>query len=302
MNNKIFFFKDIDSHYVFCLFGIRLMVKHPIKVKKKTISNYGLNTKPRDKSIIVSLTSYPARIQSVHETIITLLNQTVKPDKIILWLSEDEFVDKEENLPSELLALREYGLIINWCNKNVKSYKKLLPALEQYSNEIIITADDDVYYDRFLIESLYNAYLKNPNYIYTRRAVEMDFQDTNLKYISPRKNYYNHRQEPSFLNQQMGGSGCLYPPNSLHKDVFNISLLPTHDDAYFWAMAVLNNTKIQIIDGYNRNLIFRKGTQEQGLINLNKKNNSEGIALEDAHKKILEVYPEILEKIKCEVL
>ena len=302
MNNKIFFFKDIDSHYVFCLFGIRLMVKHPIKVKKQTISNYGLNTKPRDKSIIVSLTSYPARIQSVHETIITLLNQTVKPDKIILWLSEDEFVDKEENLPSELLALREYGLIINWCNKNIKSYKKLLPALEQYSNEIIITADDDVYYDRFLIESLYNAYLKNPNYIYTRRAVEMDFQDTNLKYISPRKNYYNHRQEASFLNQQMGGSGCLYPPNSLHKDVFKISLLPTHDDAYFGAMAVLNNTKIQIIDGYNRNLIFRKGTQEQGLINLNKKNNSEGIALEDAHKKILEVYPEILEKIKCEVL
>lgn len=302
MNNKIFFFKDIDSHYVFCLFGIRLMVKHPIKVKKQTICNYGLNTKPRDKSIIVSLTSYPARIQSVHETIITLLNQTVKPDKIILWLSEDEFVDKEENLPSELLALREYGLIINWCNKNVKSYKKLLPALEQYSNEIIITADDDVYYDRCLIESLYNAYLKNPNYIYTRRAVEMDFQDTNLKYISPRTNYYNHRQEASFLNQQMGGSGCLYPPNSLHKDVFKISLLPTHDDAYFWAMAVLNNTKIQIIDGYNRNLIFRKGTQEQGLINLNKKNNSEGIALEDAHKKILEVYPEILEKIKCEVL
>lgn len=302
MNNKFFFFKDIDSHYVFCLFGIRLMVKHPIKVEKQTISNYGLNTKPRDKSIIVSLTSYPARIQSVHETIITLLNQTVKPDKIILWLSEDEFVDKEENLPSELLALREYGLIINWCNKNIKSYKKLLPALEQYSNEIIITADDDVYYDRFLIESLYNAYLKNPNYIYTRRAVEMDFQDTNLKYISPRKNYYNHRQEASFLNQQMGGSGCLYPPNSLHKDVFKISLLPTHDDAYFWAMAVLNNTKIQIVDGYNRNLIFRKGTQEQGLINLNKKNNSEGIALEDAHKKILEVYPEILEKIKCEVL
>lgn len=302
MNNKIFFFKDIDSHYVFCLFGIRLMVKHPIKVKKQTIRNYGLNTKPRDKSIIVSLTSYPARIQGVHETIITLLNQTVKPDKIILWLSEDEFVDKEENLPSELLALREYGLIINWCNKNIKSYKKLLPALEQYSNDIIITADDDVYYDCFLIESLYNAYLKNPNYIYTRRAVEMDFQDTNLKYISPRTNYYNHRQEASFLNQQMGGSGCLYPPNSLHKDVFKISLLPTHDDAYFWAMAVLNNTKIQIIDGYNRNLIFRKGTQEQGLINLNKKNNSEGIALEDAHKKILEVYPEILEKIKCEVL
>ena len=39
-------------------------------------------------------------------------------------------------------------------------------------------------------------------------------------------------------------------------------------------MAVLNKTKIQIIDGFDKNLYFIEGTQNVGLIHKNKKNNN----------------------------
>ena len=56
---------------------------------------FGLNkTEEREKQLIVTLTSFPERINEVHLCINTLLNQTLKPDKIILWLAEEEFPNK----------------------------------------------------------------------------------------------------------------------------------------------------------------------------------------------------------------
>lgn len=112
---------------------------------------------------------------------------------------------------------------------------------------------------------------------------------------------YKHLTEPSYFNQLMGGSGCLYPPNSLYKDCINIDLIrntiPTHDDAYFWSMAVLNRTKIQVIGGFDEDLYFVDGTQDVGLIHTNQK-GQEGIALEDAYKVMISKYPNILSILK----
>ena len=44
-----------------------------------------------NSNIVVSLTTYGERTRLVHITIDTLLNQSVKPQKVILWLSENEF-------------------------------------------------------------------------------------------------------------------------------------------------------------------------------------------------------------------
>ena len=37
--------------------------------------------------LIVSLTSYPPRFKDLHKTIKTLVNKSLKPDKVILWIS-----------------------------------------------------------------------------------------------------------------------------------------------------------------------------------------------------------------------
>ncbi|MBQ2886366.1 MAG: hypothetical protein IJE43_21810 [Alphaproteobacteria bacterium] len=46
--------------------------------------------------VIVSLTSYPARINIVHKTIESLLNQTYKADKVILYLAYEQFQIKKK--------------------------------------------------------------------------------------------------------------------------------------------------------------------------------------------------------------
>ena len=60
----------------------------------------GLNHEPRKEKVIVSLTSFPARLNVVHYGIKALMCQTYKPDRIILWLTEEEC--KDIVIPSEL--------------------------------------------------------------------------------------------------------------------------------------------------------------------------------------------------------
>lgn len=94
---------------------------------------HGRNT---NNNLIISLTSHPKRIKNSHIAIESLLKQTIKADKVILWLGKDKFPNKEQDLPNELLKLREKGLTIEWC-KDIGSYTKLIPALKKYPNSII---------------------------------------------------------------------------------------------------------------------------------------------------------------------
>ena len=82
-------------------------------IKKEKIKK-PLNTKHRDIYITASLTSYPARIQYVHLAIKSLMLQSCKPDRIILWLADSQFNNRQ--IPTTLSALEEYGLEIKWCD------------------------------------------------------------------------------------------------------------------------------------------------------------------------------------------
>lgn len=250
-------------------------------------------------SLVVSLTSFPARINFVHEAIETLLNQSLKADKVILWLGEEEFENKEESLPKALLNLREKGLEIKWC-KDIKSYKKLIPTLKEYPNSIIVTADDDILYPENWLKDLYANYLKNPNEIQCHRAHRVSFDKNGniLPYTNWITNIFNVKS--SYNNFLTGSGGALYPPNILHKDVLNkelfMKLCPTADDIWFWAMAVLNNKKINVIHKQKKfELKYVKGSQDNNclkMINVGKNRND--IQL----KKVFEYYPQILEKLE----
>ena len=67
-----------------------------------------------DKEFIVSLTSWKKRIDIVHNAIESIMNQTVKPDKIVLNLSLDEFPSGNDELPENLTSLIDNGLEIGW--------------------------------------------------------------------------------------------------------------------------------------------------------------------------------------------
>lgn len=295
---KLFFIRFLDAHvYIDLLTKFKLCLKYKPSIKFSKTKKWGLNTEKRDCSVIVSLTSYPERINLVSTTIDTLLQQIIKPDKLILWLAETQFPNKEKDLPDDLLELCKYGLEIKWC-EDLKSYKKLIPALIEFPDSIIVTADDDLYYQPDWLKSLYLEYLKDPNLIYTRRATFIKIKNDTINTLP---HYSNTHYKPCFNNQLMGGAGTLYPPHSLHKDVLDIdsikSLIPTHDDIYFWAMAILNNKKIKLIKHKNVNLITVAGTQQYGLCKMNK-GNSLGISPHEAFNRIFNKYPELVEILK----
>ena len=99
-------------------FLVHMYLKYikPLPVYCRILPESGLNMCKRDSEIIVSLTSYPARITTVHMTIMTLLNQKVKPDKVILWLAKEQFPKGMASLPKKLIALQNVGLKIEWTH------------------------------------------------------------------------------------------------------------------------------------------------------------------------------------------
>ena len=197
---------------------------------------------------IVSLTSFPARIKTVDQVIKSLLSQTLKPEKVVLWLSPEEFPQKERNLPKALLELKSKGLEIGWT-LDLKSYKKLIPSLKAFPGNPIVTADDDILYPCDWLEKLWKTYLEYPECIIAHRIHQFKF--SNKGKPAPYNSWAQKIccRTPLYQNFLTGVGGVLYPPYSLHTDVLNedlfTKLCPKQDDIWFWAMALLNRTRIK---------------------------------------------------------
>ena len=122
------------------------------------------------KPIIVSVTSYPARIHEVVLAICTVYRQTMQPDKVILWLGEEKFPNRYNDLPEELLRLvSEKGLEIRWC-EDIGPHTKYFYAFQEYPDALVITIDDDILYPPDRIENLYQCYLRFPKAVSAGRA------------------------------------------------------------------------------------------------------------------------------------
>ena len=249
-----------------------------------------------DHQIIVSLTSYPPRIETVHKTIRTLLRQSLSPDKLILWLSDEEFPNKELDLPAELTELTKSGLEIAWCD-NIRSYKKLIPALKLYPDAIIVTADDDLYYHPQWLERLYSGYLDKPDCIQCHRVTKFrPLDDGSYSIVPGGKDYWPF---PCYLNKLTGGSGALYPPHCFHPDVLDASrfmaLAPTSDDIWFWLMAAMAGYRVNVVQEPLYQLSYVEGSQDCALW----KNNDQGEKLFWVHfNRLLDAYPQVEHRLR----
>ncbi len=263
----------------------------------------GINDNTRTPRIVVSLTSYPGRMYDIHYCLYSLLNQTTKPDEVVLWLAEEEFPNKEADLPQKVLKLKDNGLTIKWC-KNTGSYKKLIPALKEYPQDIIVTADDDIYYPSDWLEKLYNSYLENPECISAHRVHKITFDSTGG--IEPYEKWLKIIYDDSceFINFSTTGGGVLYPPDCFYKDVCNedlfMQLAPKADDVWFWAMCVMNNKKIKVVKNPINEILYINTYREMGInkdeTTLFSSNRAGGN--DEQIKNVINAYPQILNLLK----
>lgn len=184
--------------------------KAKIDYAYKVEHSSGVTTQKREKQIIVSLTSYPERMYALKYTLYSLLRQSLKPDKVILWLACEQYPNREQDISDEILIAQEWGLSIVWC-EDIKFYKKLIPAMKMYPNDIIVTADDDIYYPENWLELLYNSYMKNPECIHSHRAHCVGVADKHIEPYSAWEKEVVSVERP-YRVFPTSGSGVLYPP------------------------------------------------------------------------------------------
>lgn len=91
-----------------------------------------MNANMSKPQVIVSMTSFPAAISYAERAILSLLEGSVLPDKLVLYLTVSQF--GENGVPQSLLELADRNPIFEVRNydRDIRSYRKLIPALHDF--------------------------------------------------------------------------------------------------------------------------------------------------------------------------
>lgn len=194
------------------------------------------------EEVIVSLTTYGRRLNDVATTIESIMQGSVKPNRIVLWLGDDL---KDEVLPVTLQKQQKRGLQVEYC-KDIRSYTKLVPSLRKYPEAAIITVDDDMIYYYDLVERLIKEHAKYPKDIIANRIHRIKIGNNGRPLIYAKWDGEANPTDTSSLNFLTGVGGVLYPPHCLDAEVTNedvfLSICKYADDVWFYAMSLKAGT------------------------------------------------------------
>ena len=197
-------------------------------------------------NLLVSLTSYPARINDVWKVIECLKKQSVLPEKIILWLSYDQFKNRS-CIPEEVLQQEDGLFEVRLVEEDIRSHKKYYYAFQQYPDWTTITCDDDVFYDTNMIKRLVETSKLFPGCVVANHSTEISFGITGdvVSYAE-----WDNKEIPGLSRNrcQIGIGGVLYPPHSLDEMVMDKNAFmreaPYADDLWLNAMARLKHVPV----------------------------------------------------------
>lgn len=255
------------------------------------------DSKYNENEIIVSLTTYGERTKTVHKTILSLINQKLRPQKIILWLDQEEFND--ETLPDDLKFLKNKVSYFDICYcENLKPHKKYYYSMKKYPKNIIVTADDDVYYPSTWLNKLYLCYKKNKDCICCTNAHRIKLADDYSIVNYNSWDYLVPDFGPDILLCPIGVGGVLYPPNTLYCDVFDKQFIIDNclnaDDLWLKIMSLLNGVKVVHIIEFPYTFLSIDNTQHNALSKGNVINNKNDEQLANIMRKYGKQVKELL--------
>lgn len=230
-----------------------------------------VNRKERQIPIVVSLSSIPERLSYVQYPIRCMLRQTIKPDKVMLYLDRERLDDSK--IPPELLNLRENGLEIEYV-KDLGPHTKYFYALQTYGDCYVITIDDDIIYDRFLVRDLLQTESQYKGAICARRARMLKFTQQGIPY--PYSSYMELKDKRPHKGNNLlalGVGGVLYPPNCLKSEEFDLDILHRFahhaDDIWLRTMELLKGLEVVRAGGMAHREISIPGSQKVALCKRN---------------------------------
>ena len=177
---------------------------------------------------------------------------------------------------------------------------------------IIATADDDLTYDSFWLEGLYQSYKKNSNAIhfFYGRLIDFKTKEDGTTALRP----YTHWKPINKEGQghhlfPLGGAGALYGPIHSHPDLCNeeifMNIAPTCDDIWLKAMALLSNIPSCKVNYKYKEWISYRPMYIARLLqadviplrqsNLQKKGNDFTL------QRIIKTYPQIIDTMRTDI-
>ena len=245
------------------------------------------------------MTTFPARFSTFPQVIEPILRQTVMPDVVQLWLSEEEFAEASEAEASQLDELARSGVDVRWCDRNLKPHNKYYGALQGNSDDVVITVDDDIVYPLTFVQHLLEMHFKHPRFIVANRTHMITVRESGE--LSPYKEW--DLEQKTHLGAARhdliatGVGGVLYPPRVFDDEVFDadaiceLSLLA--DD--LWLMVHEMRLGIPVVNTLGTfPLSYIPGSQEKGLYLENLENGRNDAIL----AKLFDRYPEVELRLK----
>lgn len=260
-----------------------------------------MNKNCTKERIIVSLTSFPAAIPYAVQAIRSVLKGSVLPDKVVLYLDTQKF--PEGILPAELETLKKECSIfeVRFDDAEIRSYKKLIPALRDFPEDVIVTIDDDICYHKNMLRDLLRLHKQVPDAIVAHRVRKVKLD---LPYSKWRKykwyDFIFKRHHFNHLAMQTGVGGVLYPPHALDEKMLDsalfMSMAPTNDDIWFWLAAVSKGTYVMPVPNGKTRAVEVGKPKEYSLKTINISSGSDLNRI--AFEKILKHYPAIKQKLE----
>ncbi len=201
--------------------------------------------KVHEPNVVVSLTSFPGRIRVVWKVIQSLKCQEVRPGKIVLWLSKEQF-PQDSLIPTELKVLEDDLFEIRLVEGDIRSHKKYYYALQEFPESYIITVDDDIYYHPKTLSFLLDVKKNRPNVIGANITIRLRYQGNVLLSTRKWKGFVGANEDNNLV--QIGAGGVLYPPHCLdpivlNKEVF-MQVAPFADDLWLNAASRMAKTPV----------------------------------------------------------
>jgi len=155
-------------------------------------------------------------------------------------------------LPREVLDLKANGLEIRSC-KDLKSFKKIIPALEHFPSAYLVTADDDLYYEPTWLETLATGVIPHEPVIVCRRAHRPCWLGDRF---APYADWEHDITTGGLIDECIfptTGAGTLFPPGSLAPETADercfLELSPTADDVWLFVMALRAGAHFRQVGG-----------------------------------------------------
>lgn len=203
--------------------------------------------------LTVNLTTTHSRLHLCSATVWSLMNQSLKPDFIVLWVSRDSYLSDEgiKQTPDIVQKFNTINniIVVNYVS-NTGPYRKIIPALRKGNHsDIMVYADDDVIYGYDWLKTLvdcFNRYDRKCVVASRVRIIDKNIFGSTKSYssfdISTSEEKYNER----FIITGVGGAILtkdLIDSQYLNDDSF-IVVAPKTDDIWISKIIELSGTSV----------------------------------------------------------